>query len=107
MSFFVEGTQENHMKYRKKVVDYLHRNKQEYQCIFETEQELDEYIKTMEKDHVWGGELELSILSKLYKCGFLIHANNRPDISVCNFIFINMIFRLIAVMNSQIKRLII
>ena len=36
----------------------------------------------MANDHVWGGELELSILSKLYKCGFIIHANNRPDISV-------------------------
>ena len=35
----------------------------------------------IERDRVWGGELELSILSKLFKCGFLIHANNRPDIS--------------------------
>jgi hypothetical protein len=39
----------------------------------------------MEKDRAWGGELEMSILSKLYQCGFLIHANGRPNISVINF----------------------
>lgn len=34
------------------------------------------------KDHTWGGDLELGILSKLYNCEFIIHALNRPDISV-------------------------
>lgn len=82
MSFFVEGNQENHRKYRYQTVEYLRIHKDEYQCLFETQQELEDYIKMMAKDHVWGGELELSILSKLYKCIFIIHANNRPDIIV-------------------------
>jgi hypothetical protein len=36
----------------------------------------------MGKDHIWGGDLELSILSKTLQCSFVIHANNRPDITV-------------------------
>jgi len=83
MSFFVErGNQENHGRYRREVAAYLKKNKQDYQCIFETERELDDYIAAMELDRAWGGELELSILSKLYRCGFLIHAVARPSISV-------------------------
>ena len=83
MSFFNErGNQENHMKYRREVVNYLRKNKQEYQVIFETEEELEDYIRTLDKDRAWGGELELSILSKLYHCGFTIHAFNRPIITV-------------------------
>ena len=83
MSFFVErGNQENHGRYRREVAAYLKKNKQDYQCIFETERELDDYIAAMELDRAWGGELELSILSKLHRCGFLIHAVGRPSISV-------------------------
>lgn len=43
---------------------------------------MDDYIKMIERERAWGGELEMTILSKLYKCGFMIHANNRPNISV-------------------------
>jgi hypothetical protein len=58
------------------------KNREEYQCLFETEDELTEYIQMMGKDHIWGGDLELSILSKILQCSFVIHANNRPDITV-------------------------
>jgi uncharacterized protein YdcH (DUF465 family) len=82
-SFFMEkGNQESHMKYRKEVVNYIKKHKDGYQCIFETESELDDYITMIEKDRAWGGELEMSILSKLYQCGFIIHATGRPNISV-------------------------
>ena len=43
---------------------------------------MNDYIRVMEREHTWGGELELSILSKIYKCAFVIHANGRPDIYV-------------------------
>lgn len=46
---------------------------------------MDEYISRMDREHSWGDELELSILSKLYNCKFIIHANNRPDITVLNY----------------------
>ena len=60
----------------------MHSNRSEYQCIFETEKEMDEYIQSIEKERAWGGELEMAILSKIYKCAFIIHANGRPNISV-------------------------
>ena len=85
-SFFMErGNQSNHMKYRREVTQYMRRHKQDYQCIFENEKELDEYIEAVEKEKAWGGELEMTILSKVYKCGFIIHANGRPNISVSNY----------------------
>jgi len=38
MSFFIEkGNQENHMKYRREVIEYIKKNKEEYQPIFENE----------------------------------------------------------------------
>lgn len=43
----------------------------------------------MEKDHTWGGDVELSVLSILYNCAFKIHANNRPIIEVSNYIDIH------------------
>ncbi len=83
MSFFEErGNQGSHFRYRKEVAQYLSAHKEEYQCIFETEQELNEYIKNIQRERAWGGELELSILSRLYQCGFIIHASGRPDIIV-------------------------
>lgn len=82
MSFLVEGNQENHVKYRVKVVQYLKQNRKDYQCIFETEEELQDYINVISREHTWGGELELSILSKLFRCAFVIHANGRPEITV-------------------------
>ena len=87
MSFFVEGNQEVHNKYRQRVVQYLRQNRKDYQCIFETEEELQDYISVISRDHAWGGELELSILSKLYKCAFVIHANGRPEITVILFLY--------------------
>ena len=59
----------------------------------------------MSKDRAWGGELEMSILSKLYKCGFLIHANNRPNISVN--VIITIFYRLTAVKIYKTRKLII
>ena len=82
ISFFDCHTQENHLKYRQMVTSYIRKNREEYMPIFETERELDDYIKMMEREHTWGGELELSILSKLLNCEFIVHANNRPDIHV-------------------------
>ena len=82
-SFFMErGSQSSHMKYRREVVKYMRKQKSDYQCLFENERELDEYIESIEKERAWGGELEMTILSKIYQCGFLIHANGRPVISV-------------------------
>eukprot|EP00347_Sterkiella_histriomuscorum_P018742 403344352 len=82
MSFFEDHSQDNHQKYRHKVVQYLRANQLEYIPIFENQSDLDDYIRMIEREHTWGGELELSILSKIYNCAFIIHANNRPDISV-------------------------
>ena len=102
------GNQENHMKYRNEVVQYLRLNKQEYQPIFENKEELEDYIKMIAKDRAWGGELEMSILSKLYKCGFLIHANNRPNISVSSLpVMMCVFYRLTAVKISKKNRYII
>jgi hypothetical protein len=52
--------------------------------LYEQKEELNYYIDNLEKAHVWGGDLEMSILSKLYNCIFVIHATNRPDIRVDN-----------------------
>lgn len=66
-SFMMErGNQESHMKYRKEVTQYMRKQRHEYQCIFETEKEMDEYIQSIEKEKAWGGELEMAILSKIY-----------------------------------------
>ena len=70
------------MLYRHKVVDYMRAHKDEYQCLYENEQELEDNIRMIERSHWWGGELEMSILSKLYKCAFVIHATGRPEITV-------------------------
>ncbi|TNV85140.1 hypothetical protein FGO68_gene1959 [Halteria grandinella] len=50
----------------------------------------------IERDRTWGGELEMSILSKQYQCAFVIHANGRPNIAVdsCEHIANKQVFHL-------------
>lgn len=52
---------------------------------------MDDYINWIEIEKAWGGELEMAILSKIYKCAFIIHANGRPNISVSPIIIIHAI----------------
>ncbi len=82
IALFMEGNQDNHKKYRQATCNYMRKNRQDYEFLYETPEELEDHIQTMEKDHVWGGEPEISILSKLYNCIFIIHSSNRPNITV-------------------------
>ena len=70
------------MYYRLESAQYIRRNKPKYQAYFETEDELNAYILMMEREHTWGGELEISIASHLHNCVFHIHQNDRPTIVV-------------------------
>ena len=82
MSYFFEGNEHNHRKYRDKVVRYLRKNKEEHKVIFETDKEFEDYVQNMASDHVWGGELELVALARLYNCRFHVYATGKPVIVV-------------------------
>lgn len=60
----------------------MKKNRSDYEFLFETQEEGNFYINHLFDDHVWGGDVEMSILSKIYNCIFVIHASGRPDLTV-------------------------
>jgi len=76
ISVATHGTEENHYTYRTKAMEYLRDNFDEFFWHFETPYEANEYYTSMSQSGTWGGELELSILSKLFQIKFLLHLSD-------------------------------
>ena len=62
-----------HGKLRAEACDYMKRNKDLYKDFMEDDCSIDEYIEYMRKDSTWGGQVEMNILSQLYKFNSIVH----------------------------------
>ena len=59
----MEGNEKLHRKYRQDAVDYIEQNKDLYAPFIEDDETIDQYLGDIAKDGVWGGQLELTVLS--------------------------------------------
>ena len=67
------------MQYRKQACKYISEHKEEYQMFLDENEDIDEYISNMEKNGTWGGQFEISALSKALKIDFVIFYLDQPN----------------------------
>ena len=69
------GTQVHHKTVRKACVEYMKEHEEFYRD-FIFEMEFNAYLKHMSKPSSWGSQIELSVLSKLYKVNITVYNVN-------------------------------
>jgi hypothetical protein len=74
----LEGSEANHVFYRTLACDYIEANKDFIKFFIEDDKNVDDYIKDMRKDGIWGGNIEIYSLSMSLNVNFYIFLYNRP-----------------------------
>ncbi|PNT62103.1 hypothetical protein BRADI_5g25650v3 [Brachypodium distachyon] len=81
----LEGDEEQHMKYREMVVQYIVKHREEFEPFIEDEVPFDEYCDSMMKDGTWAGNMELQAASLVTRRNICIHMLNSPRWYINNF----------------------
>uniref|UniRef100_A0ACD5YZX2 Uncharacterized protein n=1 Tax=Avena sativa TaxID=4498 RepID=A0ACD5YZX2_AVESA len=81
----LEGDEEQHMKYREMVVQYIVQHREEFEPFIEDEVPFDEYCASMMKDGTWAGNMELQAASLVTSRNICIHMLNSPRWYINNF----------------------
>lgn len=81
----LEGDEDNHEMYRKMVVHYIMKNRENFEPFIEDEVPFDEYCQSMEKDGTWAGHMELQAASLVTHSNICIHRNSSPRWYIKNF----------------------
>ena len=78
-----EGDESLHMNYRLAAVDYIRLNKDDFIPFIEDDETIDQYCADMEKDGVWGDQLEMNALANAYKFNMIVHQVDHPNMVQC------------------------
>ncbi|XP_048233172.1 OVARIAN TUMOR DOMAIN-containing deubiquitinating enzyme 7 isoform X3 [Ricinus communis] len=81
----LEGSEEEHGKYRAMVVQYLMKNRDTFEPFIEDDIPFDEYCQSMEKDGTWAGHMELQAASLVTRSNICIHQYMSPRWYIRNF----------------------
>ncbi|KAL4582257.1 hypothetical protein LXL04_006801 [Taraxacum kok-saghyz] len=81
----LEGDEDKHEKYRKMVVHYIMKNRENFEPFIEDEVPFDEYCESMEKDGTWAGNMELQAASLVTHSNICIHRISSPRWYIKNF----------------------
>lgn len=81
----LEGNEEEHMKYRAMIVQYIVKHREEFEPFIEDEVPFDKYCDSMLKDGTWAGHMELQAASLLTRRNICIHMLNSPRWYIHNF----------------------
>ncbi|CAL9116782.1 OVARIAN TUMOR DOMAIN-containing deubiquitinating enzyme 7-like isoform X2 [Musa acuminata AAA Group] len=81
----LEGNENDHQKYREMVVNYIFKNREDFEPFIEDDVPFDKYCQSMEKDGSWAGHMELQAASLVTKRNICIHRLKSPRWYICNF----------------------
>ncbi|XP_043711661.1 OVARIAN TUMOR DOMAIN-containing deubiquitinating enzyme 7 isoform X2 [Telopea speciosissima] len=81
----LDGNEEEHGKFRRMVVQYILKHREDFEPFIEDEVPFDEYCQSMEKDGTWAGHMELQASSLVTRCNICIHRMMSPRWYVRNF----------------------
>lgn len=81
----LEGNEKLHSKYRQEAVAYMEQNKDFFSAFIEDDETIDQYLGDIQKDGVWGGQLELTALSQKYQFNYVIHQVDNPSMAFSNY----------------------
>lgn len=68
------------------VVDYLESNSDEFEPYIEDGHSMAEYCDHMRNASVWGGEIEMVVLSRIFKRQVIVHRHDTEDASDCRIL---------------------
>ncbi|KAF0891039.1 hypothetical protein E2562_005132 [Oryza meyeriana var. granulata] len=81
----LEGNEEEHMKYRAMVVQYIKEHRTDFEPFIEDEVPFEKYCDSMLEDGTWAGHMELQAASLLTRKNICIHMLNSPRWYINNF----------------------
>uniref|UniRef100_A0A0E0DJW9 OTU domain-containing protein n=1 Tax=Oryza meridionalis TaxID=40149 RepID=A0A0E0DJW9_9ORYZ len=81
----LEGNEEEHMKYRAMIVQYIKEHHVDFEPFIEDEEPFDKYCDSMLEDGTWAGHMELQAASILTRKNICIHMLNSPRWYIRNF----------------------
>ncbi|NP_001072598.1 OTU domain-containing protein 4 [Xenopus tropicalis] len=67
----VMHSQSEHLKIRKSCINYLRKNRGQYEALIEGS--FEDYLKSLENPQEWVGQVEISALSLMFKKDFIIY----------------------------------
>lgn len=81
----LEGDEDKHEAYRKMVVHYIMKNRENFEPFIEDDVPFDEYCQSMGKDGTWAGNMELQAASLVTHSNICIHRKSSPRWYIKNF----------------------
>nr|AEV41025.1 OUT-like cysteine protease family protein [Oryza minuta] len=81
----LEGNEEEHMKYRAMIVQYIKEHRVDFEPFIEDEEPFEKYCDSMLEDGTWAGHMELQAASILTRKNICIHMLNSPRWYIKNF----------------------
>uniref|UniRef100_A0A0D9ZS80 OTU domain-containing protein n=1 Tax=Oryza glumipatula TaxID=40148 RepID=A0A0D9ZS80_9ORYZ len=81
----LEGNEEEHMKYRAMIVQYIKEHRVDFEPFIEDEEPFEKYCDSMLEDGTWAGHMELQASSILTRKNICIHMLNSPRWYIRNF----------------------
>ena len=69
----LEGDESLHSVFRQRTVEYILENKGMYTYFIEDDETIEEYCKDLAKDGIWGDQLEINALAKVFQFNAIIH----------------------------------
>ena len=67
------GTEQQHASLRHDAVEHIRVNSEFFKFYIEDDEPIEEYLKTMSKDGVWGGQLEMTALAEKLRFNVVVH----------------------------------
>jgi OTU domain-containing protein 3 len=77
----ITGDESRHMEYRHHAVDYIRANKDMYVPFIEDDETIEQYCDDMEKDGIWGDQLETNALASCFKFNIIVHRVDTPSMA--------------------------
>lgn len=81
VAFALRGTQQEHGRIRRQVVAYEWHHQSDF-ATFVPDMPFDKYVQHMANDGVWGSELELQAMSRLFNVQFRILSASKPPVVI-------------------------
>mmetsp|Transcript_41779 Transcript_41779/g.67091 ORF Transcript_41779/g.67091 Transcript_41779/m.67091 type:complete len:293 (+) Transcript_41779:47-925(+) len=78
ISFNLFGSQGKHMDIREKVVEAIEQDEEHFSLFIHEDESFQDYCQRMREDGEWGGNMELTSLSRLLNCAIVIHSADQP-----------------------------
>jgi len=74
-----------HAHVRKTIVDYIEAHREDFEPFIEDDEPFEKYVKSMRKNTIWGGNIELQSASLVFGVNIHIYQLAAPRWSVTNF----------------------